>query len=113
MYILTNNQLVVDLFEYLKATTKIYRHAPCRQLLQMSERDAKARIDLESMRSACHGFCSREAQATYTFPGIVYVLGFVFITFKRQNEQWVINGSNCAQNNLEYYFFYRKLCLCM
>ena len=69
--ILTNNQLVVDLFEYLKATTKIYRHAPCRQLLQMSERDAKARIDLESMRSACHGFCSREAQATYTFPGIV------------------------------------------
>ena len=55
MYILTNNQLVVDLFEYLKATTKIYRHAPCRQLLQMSERDAKARIDLESMRSACHG----------------------------------------------------------
>ena len=93
--ILTNNQLVVDLFEYLKATTKIYRHAPCRQLLQMSERDAKARIDLESMRSACHGFCSREAQATYTFPG------FVFITFKRHNEQWVINGKNCAQNNLE------------
>ena len=41
-----------------------------------------------------------------------YVLGFVFITFKRHNEQWVINGKNCAQNDLEYYFFYRKLCLC-
>ena len=69
MYILTNNQLVVDLFEYLKATTKIYRHAPCRQLLQMSERDAKARIDLESMRSACHGFCSQSTQATPWYTG--------------------------------------------